>query len=135
MNHHPSYLHLDLRKAVDGVDDQNLQRRLANAINSHMLTSGCYDPRRQAQFPDPEDTDENNNPVRWTLGRRREMMNRLSPFYYELWRVPIDFTIEKLLETLDQLNDWGSYYLQIVHIIDNEHVLIKHPPGLQYRNG
>ncbi|KAJ3081565.1 hypothetical protein HDU99_005371 [Rhizoclosmatium hyalinum] len=128
----PSYIHMDLRLVVGGTKDVKIRSALGRAINSHMIEYGCYDPRRQRQFQPPMDEDEHQNPVPWTLSRRREVMNHVSQGYYEMWRAPNDFNVQSLLAKLDQINNWGSYFIQITHIIRDEDELIRHPPGLQY---
>ena len=67
-----SYLHFDLRLVQNGNREDNIRTRLGNDINAHMLVKRCYDPRRQRNFVEPMDEDDDGNPIEWTIQRLRE---------------------------------------------------------------
>jgi hypothetical protein len=126
----PSYYHFDLRTNSD-VDTKGKQLRLsklAYRLNAYMLENGCYDPRKYRQFPAPMDEDAEGNPIRWTLARRREVLQVTSTHYYELWRVPSTFEIQGLLTYLDNYG-WDGCSVHILQITNNEDTLILHPSG------
>ena len=114
------YIHIDIlhSKAAPGKKSAKAPRQ----INRFMVSNDAFDPRRATNFP--SDLLEPDDKVTWI--KKRELAGVGSDGYYELWKVPEEFSLEGFGNMIEQLqNDGEEVCVQMVRIIDNDHELIK----------
>lgn len=109
------YVHIDVRNAA------GVLHMVAYAINSFMLQEDAFDPRRLKHSPrELLEADEND-----TIRARRDVA-RLSPKYYEFWKVPATFPVFHFRDMVGRQppSPTGSVAVHLTRIINNDDELV-----------